>query len=605
MNFRIAKPQITIVFMLLLGILGMQWKSASLTLVATAAAVFLVTFLIFNFSISLASAVVIPFTIVGITETFNRAINVPLILAVQSSLISAILLCGLLSVFIGYSPRTFRYRSSSLFIFIALLAPSIMSIAILLINGNIFGSNLLWVVQGDAQTNTVSANEIIEKNGFTDAIPSLTQGVMALAIAENISGNISPVSFITMMQTQAGILFLFWAITSVLFGAIAWKEFKTKSSTFQFVVVFVSASIPLTWGVLGFSIEAGFFNTPFALISILASWIFWRGLSARHKFGTISMLFLLVITAFFSLLSWAPLAIIPITLILAVVTRYIIRIAKISKFLFFALVLLIFIMFLYAGMKAYPQLSELGKIAASSGYMAELSPKLVAFSFLIILITIAFLGREKLSLGGFNLGLLLVSAGTLFGISFLLLQGFSPIEPIDWYYYPRKFAWFTLFVLNFLTILFWVYRYSTIKKQSIWKKAFSYTLMFSIVVLFALEYPPKITSHIAAFPFIEVTKNEATNSKTIDEIASSIGTKQVRFDFNSNDFLVNQWTFQWKKFDVNKNVWPYAYSQILSIDDVCDVAEDWEGGVTLLTKSKGIKNQVLNICGSYITSVHE
>lgn len=605
MNFRIAKPQIAISTLLLLGILGLLWESVALTLLAAAAAVFLVSLLSSNFSISLASSIVIPLTTVGMTETVSRAVNASLITAVQTSLISVIFICSVVSFFFSYSPRRLLQRSNSVYIFAALLTPSIISFAVLLINGNIFGTNLLWVAQGDAQTNTVSANEIIEKNGFIDVIPSLTQGVMALAIADRVAGNISFGSFIPIMQTQAGILFLSWAITSVLFGAIAWQEFKTKSVSFQLIVVFASATIPLTWGVLGFSIEAGFFNTPFALISILASWIFWRGLSDHRRFRTISMLLLFAITAFFSLLAWAPLAIIPITLIFAVATKYIIHIAKQSKIQFFAIMFLVLILFLYIGMKAYPQLSTLGKIAASSGYMAELSPKLVAFSFLIILTTFAFLGRDKISLGSFSLGLLLVSAGALFGIIFLLLQGFSPIEPIDWYYYPRKFAWFTLFVLNFLTILFWIYRYSTIKQQSYWKKAFSYTLLFSTITLFALEYPPKINTNVSLFPFIEVSKNEVTNSKTINEIATSIGTKQVRFDYNGNDFLVNQWTFQWKKFDVNKNVWPYAYSQILSVYDVCDVAEDWKGGVTFLTKSDAAKNQVIDLCGSSIVSVQE
>ena len=605
MNFRIAKPQIAILSLLLLGILGLLLESVTLTLLAAASAVFLVGQLSSNFTISLASSIVIPLTTVGITETVSRAVNAYLIVAVQSSLISVIFICCLVSFFVNYTPRLFLHRRSNLFLFTALFTPSIISFAILLINGNIFGLNLLWVAQGDAQTNTVSANEIIVKNGFTDAIPSLTQGVMALAIADRVAGKLSPGSFIPMMQTQAGTLFLCWAITSVLFGAIAWKEFKTKSVALQFVLVFASATIPLTWGVLGFSLEAGFFNTPFALISILASWIFWRGLRDRQRLRTISMLFLLVITTFFSLLAWAPLAIIPITLMFAVVTKYFIRIAKQSTIQFFAIMSLVLILFLYMGIKAYPQLSTLGKIAASSGYMAELSPKLVVFSFLIILTTIIFLGRDKFSLGSYNLGLLLLSAGALIGILFLLLQGFSPIEPIDWYYYPRKFAWFTLFVLNFLTILFWICRYSTIKQQSYWKKIFSYTLLLSIIALFALEFPPKVTSHVSMFPFIEVSKNEDTNSKTINEIAASIGTKQVRFDFNGNDFLVNQWTFQWNKYNENKYVWPYAYSQILSVQDVCDVADDWKGGVTFLTKSQEAKKQVIDLCGSSIVSVQE
>lgn len=605
MNFQIAKPKIAISSLLLLGILGLMWESVTLTFLSAVAAVFLVSLLCSNYSISLASSILIPLTTVGLTETVSRTLNASIIVAVQSSLISVIIFCGLITIFVNFSPRIFLQKKSNPYVLAALFAPSIISFAVLLINGNIFGLNLIWVAQGDAQTNTVSATEIIEKNGFTDVIPSLTQGVMALAISDHVAGDISPVSFIPMMQTQAGILFLFWALTSVMFGAIAWKEFKSKSAYFQLIAVFASAALPLTWGVLGFSIEAGFFNTPFALIAILASWIFWRGLSDHQRFRTISIMFLLIVTSIYSLLAWAPLAIIPITLLFAVLTRYIIRIAKKSRIQFIATIILVLILLSFIGMKAYPQISTLGKIAASSGYMAELSPKLVVFSFLLILSAVVFLGRENLKLGSFNLGLLLVSAGSLLGIFVLLLQGFSPIEPIDWYYYPRKFAWFTLFILNFLSILFWIYRYSVIKQQGFWKKAFSYALLFSTITLFALEYPPKVTSHVSMFPFIEVSNNEAKNSKTIEEIADSIGTKQVRFDFNENDFLVNQWTFQWNKFDVNKSVWSYAYSQIHSVEDVCDVSEDWKGGVTFLTKSEAAKNQVVDLCGSFIVSVQE
>ena len=583
----------------------MQFECPALTLAASVAAVFLITVSQFNFSISIASSVVIPLTAIGITESISRAITFPLAEQVQLALIAVIGFCGFASLFLIQSSKVSRHRFRSTYLLIALLTPSLISFLILIKNENIFGANLLWVVQGDAQTNIVSANEIVEINGFTDGIPSLAQGVMALMIAAGHSDKIEPVAFIQMMQIQAGILALCWGVSSVLFGAIALKELQFNNRVINFVVVLVSAGIPLTWGVLGFSIEAGFFNTPLALISLLASWIFWRGLSEKYKFGTISMLFLLITTSIFTFLAWAPLAIIPLIFTATVAVRYLITLATKSTKLFYIIALVSFIVAVYLGIKGYPQLSAIGKIAATSGYMSELSPKLVALSLLMILISGFFWRTKQNSIGSYNFGLILMTSGAIFGLTFLLLQGFSPTGPIDWYYYPRKFAWFLLFVLNFLTLIYWASKYLIVSNLSKWKKATSYALFIMITMLFVMEYPPKSGAQFAVFPFVEVAKNSKENSQIIEEIASAIGTKQVRFGYSGNDFIVNQWTFQWRKFDENKQIWPYAYSQILSVQDVCEVSKDWGGGVTLFTRSKAIINDVQNQCGNFIISIKE
>jgi hypothetical protein len=94
-----------------------------------------------------------------------------------------------------------------------------------------------------------------------------------------------------------------------------------------------------------------------------------------------------------------------------------------------------------------------------------------------------------------------------------------------------------------------------------------------------------------------------TSEYEIIEISSSIGTKQIRLKNNSNDEIVNQWTFQWEKFKQNNKVWTFAYSQIKTPENVCEAARAWGGETILVSRSESYIRETLKLCGELISIV--
>lgn len=591
------------VFLALIGVFGIYLESPLLTMASTIAAIFLISLAFLDFAASFTFSVIFPLSIVGFVENFSKFSSIPLMLQIQLVFLAITLICAFISHYFKINKTNLRINSHSVSLAIALLAPASITLLMLLINGNILGLNLAWVVNGDAQTNTVSALEILEKNGFVESIPSLTQGIMAFGMGPLIPEETSGSLFIAAMQTQAGILSILWALVSVLMGLIALAEFSETPRKLRILLIVVFALLPLSWGVLGFSLEAGFFNTPMALMSVLATWIFWRSLRVQSRNKNKAIYVFLIIATFFAVLAWPPLAILPCSLLIFITAKIAIGIAGQSTLHMTVMLLSVLFFAVLIGFWVAPKLTELGKIAAADGYMAELSPKLLTLTVIAIFLSSLIAGKLKFELGNYELGLILLTTATLLGLVVLVFQGFHPVAPLNWYYYPRKLAWISIFVLNTLTIILLITRIYTSRNTKPIPLISNLVLLVAIVILFALEFRAPATTKTNPFPLTTVALESNSSPEIIKEISAAIGTKQIRLEYDNHDFIVNQWAFQWNKYDANKKVWSFAYSQISNPHDVCMAANAWGGQVTLLTTSPQIETQVLSLCGKSIAEV--
>lgn len=479
--------------------------------------------------------------------------------------------------------------------------PGVLTFLALQLQGNLTGLNLGWMLSGDAQNNTVAAREIVLHNGADPAFfpsPALTQVLFGSAAAWS-RNPLQTDGFISLIQTQAIALAGLWALTSIAFGFVAVREFEFAPKWVQMVAGFTAACVPLSWFIVGFSIDAGFYNTPAALFTLAASWLFWRETANQPSDRRWISLSLQIVAFLLALMAWVPIALVPAALLFATAWR-IVFVDKEPRQLLNGWVLLGAIsVAIYLVAVVLPSFMAHGQGLAGEGWMTEFSPVTVVVVVLLALLTAVVVYERKP--GSQTVGMFAVLFGISFALAFLLYSSIS--AGAGWSYYPRKFAWMTTFFLMFLASVLAITATIRLRPAGYWRKPVA---VLSIIGLFGvglLSVPFTKTGPLKLFPLFWVAVNGEDVNGAVPEVAESLGSKNIRLKYNSNDFIVNQWSFQWTKFNGPDGLWSFAYSQIKSPSDVCIAANQWGGGVTLLTQSEHVRSDVLAECGELIAEV--
>lgn len=563
--------------------------------------IFFVFRLFTSIYVTTVSAILGPTLVIGTTELFSRYTSL-----VFSNLINLNLF--FINLFCIFTYLLFRSKhqlpllgNKQIKAVLVLIAPSAITLFILLVGGNIFGNNLTWLLYGDAQTNTSSILEIFDQNGFSGGFPVISNGVIAYFLASNNSFNLENINFVQLLQTEAFNVVFMWCTASVLFGLIALKEFSGRNQLFRYCLTFFSALLPFSWWALNFSLVAGFFNTPFILCTFAMTWIYWRDLLKPN--ATISATLLFVLACVFALLAWPPLLILP--LIFALYSLALIfpknALSSAKTWIIIGVILLLITSFLF--IVIYPRASSVIEFASVDGYILNVSLYLTFFVVFWALTVALLSGAWKFIPGSASLGLLLFGIGTTSGLVALFFMGNAPGEPLLWHYYPRKFAWLSIFFLLFISALVGInsdlYKNlkSTIQRIGIWVLLLGVFASASVLVYKANN------EQQALFPFVNIGLYGKDAQGTIPAIEQALGNKEIRLQYDSNDYIVNQWVFQWKKYSSDTKIWTYAYSLIQAPEDVCSAAAEWGGNVSLLTKSETVEKAVLSQCSDLISTI--
>lgn len=489
---------------------------------------------------------------------------------------------------------------------IAILLPAVLTVVSLLIGGNIFGQNLGWMLTGDAQNNTVAVREIILHNGANPSYipaPALTQLLMASAVAAKLGHVILASSFIPMIQTQAMVLAALWSATSVVFGLIAIREFRKSSTAARAIAGFIAASLPLSWFILGFSIDAGFYNTPTALLALGMAWVFWRELATLSRASQWIGISLLALTTLFAAMAWVPLALIPGLFFVAASVRTIWVDKNPHQLLKWPVLVSVGLLVLYSVTVILPSFVGHGDGLAGDGWMADLPKTTVVVSTLLTLLLVALIGVRFRKPGDKSFGLLIVMVGMSAGLAFLMASSLR--NGAIWSYYPRKFAWMVVFFLMFAAAIVAITSPALRKLKPLWRRVVSVGAILALVLVGLLTVPFSQSGPLKVFPMLYVAAHGQDIDGAVPAIAETVGTKTIRLNYDTNDFIVNQWAFQWASHhNGTDSIWSFAYSLIKSPADVCAAAKTWDGGVTLLTKSQSDRDAVLAQCGELISEVN-
>lgn len=549
---------------------------------------------------AVATAIVFSFLALGMAPLVSKQVHIPLTTIGYTIFVCLILISGAMRLFVSKTEVPQSISAGQTIIALAALAPSVFTGVALWVGGNLAGDNLGWMLAGDAQTNTDTAIEILSKNGIPSVFATLSQSSMAFFIGGSLDLQQLDTSFIPIMQIQSLALFGAWAIASILFGLIANRGLSLSPPLIRMLIVFLGASFPLSWFILGFSVQAGFYNSPFALISLASAWLIWRDFEmARGKVG-IPQLAFMVAAVFLAALAWTPLAIIPTSLLAVAYVRYVIPImARNSnrRIIFIGLNLLM----LTGALFFVPVVVQNMRSASADGFMTELPPQFIAVIFILAIFVAVTARGSLLKMGSTNAGLLAVTVSGALGIALLSLQAAGSPFTLSWAYYPRKAAWFMSFFILFILFmevfrrLFWEMSLSKFRKVL---GALCLTALLSISVR---NVPYWASGPLKAFPMLAIATSVNDTSGELNEISDALNHKQVRLEYGENDFIVNQWVFQWLKFKNQPPVWSYAYSPITTPRDVCSLASAWGGQVTLLTQNDEIRVLANQQCGQLLT----
>ena len=585
-----------------LAILGLVVQQPYLTMAMTTFALFISLKLVLSTAAAACASILIPFSTIGFVEIWSPHFPAKFTLLIGFFLITEIGLAGFHHLKRNIN-RPGEFTTQKIFLVLATFFPGLVNIGLLFFCGNLVGPNLSWMLHGDAQTNTSALLEIISLNGFAGGLPAISQGLMAASVAGNLGFEVSTAQFVQLMQIQATDLALVWGALSVLFGLVAAKELSNNSFFIRLVGTSLGAAMPLTSFLLGFSIDAGFFNTPFALFAIVSAWIFWREtLSFSGKLFWMSPI-LLIITSFYALLAWAPLAVFPVFFVLVISVNQLIksRTVKLRFAIIAALITVLAVLFFWS--VVLPRVGGLSTVAAADGWMTNVPFQLVLSTLFIGLLTAVVTGLSFKRSGEASLGLFLVILATFIGVGFLFLQALDMNEPFAWRYYPRKMAWMAIFFIIFATIFVFIGSQLYLSVKRWWNRGLAIIsiLGLSAAAYISIPFGPK--EPLRLFPLINVAVNGEDVDQTIPEIASSLGKKYIRLGYDGNDFITNQWVFQWEKYKNESPIWSYAYSTIQSPDDVCSAAGTWGGGVTLFTRDESVLIETLEKCGPLISEV--
>lgn len=550
----------------------------------------------FSIPTSFTLAVLLPLVSFSLITTWSYAVSLSFIWLEFSALI-------LISCAVAFFHKNTELKFSREAIpSLAALLPSICTLLVLLNSGHLNGKNLGWMLSGDAQNNTVAIREIILHNGADPAqnsAPALVQLVMSSMAAHATEGLPPREFFLSIVQSDALVLAFLWSLVSISFGFIALREFVNFSISVRVIASFFGAVFPLSWFVLGFSLQAGFYNAPGALLAVSLSWIIWREqelLSIKSQYFVASVL---GVSTIFTLMAWVPLAIIPSSMLAIVLWRIFIFDKNLQIFRSSIFWGSMFLLVLYVLAIVVPSYLGHSDALTSDGWMTELGIYSVATIWLLAVITAALLSVTKGGRGTPYGGLSVYAISMVAASAFLIIPGLA--NGSFWGYYPRKFVWFSICILMFLVAVIVV---SVAVKLLIDSWLSRYVAVIGTLALLGLgmlSVPFAQTGILRPFPFLQIVFGAENTENVVDAVADSVGKKVIRLQYDQNDFISNQWAFQWaSKHDGKDNLWSYAYSQIKNPKDVCSAAKDWGGNVTLLSKSYEIRSQVRELCGELI-----
>ncbi len=314
------------------------------------------------------------------------------------------------------------------------------------------GADYEWAMHNDAVWNVVTTRFMITDGGLDVATHpnSSPLTAMAMATAADVGRAGLPVS--ELFSHDVSRFGTFWLLAGALScsvaGLVGYRAAAASKPLVRCAAASVAAVIPSTWFVYGVATGFGFYNATIAVIILCASWMLWLG-SRESALVTVLALNAAAVAL---LATWAPLAILPFTLMLAVFwqtgrgggpgQR-----ATPGERVRLVLAATIPVP-LYAATVTLPDLGRDGAALSVEGAFIPFLPVHI-LTIAIVAVTVVCLVALCTGEGHEARGLFIVLAAATPALAYLLYQRRDAISL--WGYYPAKFAWFVSILLLVIT----------------------------------------------------------------------------------------------------------------------------------------------------------
>lgn len=462
--------------------------------------------------------------------------------------------------------------------------------------------NILWAMNNDAVWNTISARFLVQDGGLNAAVhpnpSSLTAGIMAATFApgrETIpTANLLLHDITREAQMWSAVILL----TGLMAGLIVAVSLRTATPLMKWLgTIFISA-LPLTWYFSGYAVNLGFYNASLAILILFALWVAWQRIDENP--GVAALLFSLAAIA--TLATWAPLVLIPLLFIPALVWRMWPELRSRPTQLVLPVAGVV-TMFGYASVVTLRDVSQNSGALAVDGAIFDLQP--LQFSLILILaLLLTFMSRTVAAGKTEFLGALLVGISACAGIAYLAFQRRD--SDSMWGYYPIKFAWLIsclLVVIIFAALVMWISHHPSSHVSKVIFLGAGAALTLSLMAQSGL---PSVKTFFT--PVSVLSQGQGSYKRVIElSMLAQPGKKNIVLQYGPDsdfDLAFNNWLLQVNSDTSEDPIRWYSY--FLNGTDTamaCEAIEKWGSGVVVHTRNPQLSSELGAVCPSVLVEV--
>jgi len=472
------------------------------------------------------------------------------------------------------------------------------------------GQGPIWAMHGDVVGQANHTRSIINNGGVniaqnTNSAP-LTAALLAIPIA--IRGGASAGNLANIAAGSADIWIFALFATSILAALITWSQIKRRVNIWLKLAAVVAVGIlPLTWYFAGFALQHGFHNSTLSLVMLLACWHIWLESPRLNPAITIGLLSFGTVAL---LATWAPMALIPISLAALTLIFPLRRLAQqntltaraIAPLFLAALPMVLYALFVTLRDFAYE-----GDALALDGAIQIFPARHFVWVLVLVGLTTAIV--SVVSRRNYVIwGLTATYVASLIGLAFLvrlrvsLGLPFPPQEDIGWGYYPIKMAWgiaMLLLIIGLAAALSWIVNSTRsiplAGLAAILTVAVTGTLMLQVRPWPQLFTPLDILRSRVASP-----GQEPWRANIIFESDAS-GRPVIAVRYSSLDHIdqfVNSWLLQAHNTpqDSSMEIFGYMRFDPEDLDQVCHAIVAWHRPVVVLSHDPALAGELQTLC---------
>lgn len=463
-------------------------------------------------------------------------------------------------------------------------------------------ASFAWAMREDSVWNTVTARFMLSDNGFDSAIHPHSSPLTAALMAGVMSfgrGRLPGTALLQADMAHVGELWLILTcILSITFLLIGSKLIPFEKKKTQFVFAILCSVYPWTWLLSGWAFQLGYLNATVSLVVLSAAWIVWINSNSAPAFSSI----LLSLTVLSQLATWAPLALIPIGLLILHLWKQFgkLKLAQLSitqPTRIIAGIISLVLVGVYLLIVSSSDLTREKTALSFDGGMFNFR----VWSFLVaacaLIIMSLYLRRYFSQLNSIIEGSIVIVLSTSLGLGYLILQRKDSANL--WGYYPAKMGWIatTLIVIIAISLAAGIYFQTPNRKFG------KYIALFAacgLAVSVGLISPPS-KQDVFTPVNIALSSGLANNDSQVPLLSELAGKNKqfVVFQFGDQgaDAFINLWLLQINSKDGFSPLRPYAYYlDPLKPEGLCEIERLSDESVSVLTRNTDLKEEINILC---------